>query len=123
MNIILIDPAADLLAKQLRKIAPHIGIVGKYTQGLVGLEAALLARPDAVFLNLDLPETSGLELLQKLAAASIRVVAASEWLTFERDARLLGAKGFLSLPAAAADFRMAFSKIFGRVGRSRQLLK
>jgi len=57
--------AADLLAKNLDE-HEKIELIGKYDNGFDGLKAIQDLKPDLVFLDIDLPKLTGLELLELL---------------------------------------------------------
>lgn len=57
--------AAELLAKNLES-NPRIELIGKYDNGFSGLKAIQELKPDLVFLDIDLPKLTGLELLELL---------------------------------------------------------
>ena len=78
MRVMLIDdeqPGVDELSYLLGKY-PDIEIVGTFTNPLRGLEAVEGIKPDAVFLDIDMPHANGLELalsIQSLQAGIIVV--------------------------------------------------
>lgn len=68
MKAILIDDeqlALDFLERQLNKIST-VTIVGTYTNPKVGLEYIMNHDVDVVFLDVDMPEISGLELAERI---------------------------------------------------------
>lgn len=68
LNIILVDderPALNLLGKLLGD-RPDVRVVGAYTNPGTLLEAVPELRPDVIFLDIEMPGISGLELAAKL---------------------------------------------------------
>lgn len=68
MNAIIIDDnptAIDSLAERLRDL-PDINIVATASNGAEGLESIIHHRPDILFLDILLPDTSGIKLLTTL---------------------------------------------------------
>jgi len=57
--------AAELLAKNVSS-NEHIELVGKFDNGFSGLKAIQDLKPDLVFLDIELPKLTGLELLELL---------------------------------------------------------
>lgn len=57
--------AAELLAKNISE-HEKIELIGKYDNGFSGLKAIQELQPDLVFLDIDLPKLTGLELLELL---------------------------------------------------------
>jgi two-component system LytT family response regulator len=119
MKILLIDAFAAILVETLQKVAPNVEIVGIYIQGKPGLEAALSLRPDAVFLNLDLPDTSGLGILEHLTAIPVEVIASSEWGTFASDAQRMGAAAYLIQPIDERELKASIKTVEARIERNR----
>jgi len=60
--------AAELLAKNLEE-HEKIELIGKFDNGFSGLKAIQELQPDLVFLDIDLPKLTGLELLELLDEA------------------------------------------------------
>ena len=69
LKAILIDDEPDsirLLALQLKAHCPQVEITGQYTSSLDGLQAIRSLKPDLVFLDVEMPEMNGFELLDQL---------------------------------------------------------
>lgn len=70
MRVFIVDdeqPSLDELSWRLRKY-PDIEIAGTFTEPGAALTAASESRPDAAFLDIDMPGLSGLELALKIQA-------------------------------------------------------
>lgn len=68
MNAIIIDDdpvAIDSLRKKLASY-PEISIIATATNGVEGLEAIIQQKPDILFLDIMLPDTSGIKILNSL---------------------------------------------------------
>jgi tubulin-specific chaperone A len=82
--------------------------------GLSGLNEAVKHRPQAIFLDIHLPEMDGIALLEHLSAhpetRHIPVHAMSVD-NYETDTRRLGAVGFLEKPASNSSLDAAFQRI------------
>lgn len=110
MSTLIIDPDPESAATRLRTYCPQLQILEAIPCGQAGLEAARRLAPELIFLNLDLPDTSGLEVLEALAHGTALVVAASEWSTFSREAQAYGAAAFLVAPFDGAELRDALAR-------------
>lgn len=62
--------AAELLAKNLKE-QENIELIGSFDNGFSGLKAIQELKPDLVFLDIDLPKLTGLELLELLDDAPL----------------------------------------------------
>jgi two-component system, LytTR family, response regulator len=111
MSTLIIDPNPESVAARLRTHCPHLQILEAISCGRAGLEAARRLAPDAIFLNLDLPDISGLEVLEELArGTAATLVAASEGSTFSRETQACGVAAFLVAPFDGAELRDAFAQ-------------
>ena len=98
MKTIVIDPAADDLAEKLKRILPTFELVAACSSGEQGWEAASKQQPDVVFLNLDLPDTSGMALMHRLVQLPLALIVCSTWSSYAQEALQAGVKGYLLLP-------------------------
>ncbi|GIN96048.1 hypothetical protein J6TS1_19180 [Siminovitchia terrae] len=78
MKAVLIDDeflVLDLLEKKLLKIK-EVEVLGKYTNPFQGLEEVIKSQPDVVFLDIEMPEISGIDLAKgiKKAFPDIKIV-------------------------------------------------
>ena len=68
LNVVLIDdeePALQEMEFLLRQY-PEIHITGSYTNSLEALERIEQLKPDAIFIDINMPQLSGMELVKKL---------------------------------------------------------
>ncbi|NPV90599.1 MAG: response regulator [Firmicutes bacterium] len=89
MRVMLIDdeqPGIDELSYLLGKY-PDIEIAGAFTNPLRGLEAVERVKPDAVFLDIDMPHADGLELALRIQSlqAGIIVVFVTAYAKYALD--------------------------------------
>lgn len=98
MKTIVIDPAASDLAEKLKRILPTVELVAACSSGEQGWEAASALEPDVVFLNLDLPDTSGMDLMHRLVRLPLVLIVCSTWSSYAHEAWQAGVKGYLLLP-------------------------
>jgi DNA-binding NarL/FixJ family response regulator len=111
MKAILIGVFDSDILENLLEFNLDIEIIAVKKKGRGAMKTVLDLRPDAVFLNLDLPDISGLRLLERLKKTTTAIIATSEWDTFWEDAMQLGAIDFVSQPLEITLLRNAFSKI------------
>lgn len=67
IKTILIDDEQDCISNLeilIQKYCPNIDIIGMYTTPSTGLEKILTAKPDLVFLDVEMPNMNGFELLE-----------------------------------------------------------
>jgi two-component system, LytTR family, response regulator len=111
MKAILIGAFDNEILENLLEFNLDIEIIAVKKKGRGALKTVLNLHPDAVLLNLDLPDISGLRLLERLKKTTTAIIATSEWDTFLEDAMRLGAIDFVTQPVEVALLRKAFSKI------------
>jgi two-component system, LytTR family, response regulator len=77
MKVILVDDevyCTDVLEILLKKHCPDLQIVGVFNQSLVALEALRSDPPDLLFLDIEMPQMNGFELLQQLGNYNFNVI-------------------------------------------------
>jgi two-component system LytT family response regulator len=111
MTIIIIDPGGTNAARYLQAAFPSVQIVANCTNGAEGWDAVSDFQPDAVFLNLDLPDTAGLDLMHRLSALPPALIVCSEWTTYAYEALQAGVRGYLLLPLEEAEVKKVLQRI------------
>lgn len=77
ISAILVDDHLDalkVLEALLQVCAPEIEILGKYTNSIQAISEIRNAKPDVVFLDVEMPEMSGFDVLDLLKSMNILVV-------------------------------------------------
>ena len=77
IRTILIDDEENSLTTleyDLNNYCPEIEIIGKYTSPIEGLSAIQVEKPALVFLDIQMPEMNGFELLESLDSINFQVV-------------------------------------------------
>ena len=77
MKAILVDDEPDgvyTLRKLLERFCPHVNIIATCSNAIAAKERIVSMHPDLVFLDIQMPGKSGLELLTETAPASFEVV-------------------------------------------------
>jgi two-component system, LytTR family, response regulator len=103
MNILIIDDditAAETLARELSNYA-DVSIVGKANTGSKGFNIANDKRPELIFLDVELPDMSGLNFIDKIKAIPdyyFKVVIYSSYEKYMLDAFRMSAFDYLLKP-------------------------
>jgi DNA-binding NarL/FixJ family response regulator len=101
IRLMLVDDHAVLrnVLMELFEGTEDIAVVSECGNGCEVVEAALGSRPDVVLMDLNLPDTDGLEVTRRLLLAlpDVRVVVFTDAFSVStaREARRLGAMGYL----------------------------
>ena len=77
MKVILVDDevyCTDVLEILLKKHCPELQIVGVFNQSQVALEALRSDPPDLLFLDIEMPQMNGFELLKQLGNYNFNVI-------------------------------------------------
>jgi two-component system LytT family response regulator len=122
IRIIIVEderPARDLLRNYLQEFQ-DIEISGEYDNGFDGLKAINELKPDAIFLDVQMPKLTGFELLEVLdhQPEVIFTTAYDQYAirAFERNA-----VDYLLKPFTRERFREAVSKLISRMTSNRQV--
>lgn len=118
MNVIIIDDeriALNYLERQLSTF-PNVSIVGAYMNPLLALDAVKSNRPDAVFLDIDLPEMNGIELAERILEIdpSIQVVFVTAYNQFAVHAFEISAIDYIMKPYEAGRLQKTIQRISER---------
>lgn len=119
IRVLIVDDSAVMrrMVRQVLSSDPEIEIVGAATNGRIALEMIEELAPDAITLDIEMPEMSGLEMLRKLrlTSKSIRVVMFST--LSERGARATldalaaGADDYVTKPSNTTSIEEGMSRI------------
>ena len=77
IKAVIIDDEPDsssLLQLQLQKNCPHVTVIKSFNSSVAALDELDLLQPDLVFLDIEMPEVNGFELLEKLMPLSFKVI-------------------------------------------------
>ncbi|MDF3003017.1 MAG: hypothetical protein K0Q48_3136 [Bacillota bacterium] len=75
INVILIDDEEPALLEMefLLKAYPEVHILAKFTNPMEGLESLELLKPNAVFLDINMPQLDGMTISEKLRKSSYKI--------------------------------------------------
>ena len=116
MNILLVDDHAVVRAGVRRLLATEVNVsILEAHSSQEALEVCRRARPDLIILDLNLPGSSGLELLRHLVqldkTAKILVLSMHSEPVYAARALQAGARGYISKSAAAEEFVEAVRQV------------
>ncbi len=102
--------ARQLLVKLLGEL-PGVEVVGEATHGLEGLQLASELRPDAIFLDVEMPGMSGTELMTLLPEPRPAIVFVTAYREHAVEAFAGGAAHYLLKPISRVALAQALSRI------------
>lgn len=111
LKCIIIDDeplAAELLASYVAK-TPFLELAGKYNNATDALEGIRQHKPDLVFLDIQMPEISGLELSHMIPDSS-RIIFTTAFEQYAIDGYRVNALDYLLKPISYATFLEASNK-------------
>lgn len=114
MKAVIVDDEPDsgsLLALQLQDHFPEIRVSAVYTSSRTAADELPLVRPDLVFLDIEMPELNGFELLEKLAPVTFKVIFVTAYNQYAIKAFKFNALDYLVKPVSVDDLRQAIQKI------------
>jgi two-component system, LytTR family, response regulator len=110
------EPLARKTLRDLLSAVDWLETVGEAADGLEAVEVINLKKPDLIFLDINLPELSGLEVLKRLEYEPVIIFTSAH----ERHAIAafeLSALDYLLKPFGAARFQQALSRALSALGR------
>lgn len=113
MRVMIVDdePHARQRLRSLLEGEPALEIVGEAGDGLEALERIRVLAPDLVFLDIQMPELSGLQMLERLAGERVpRVVFTTAYDEFAIEAFDLAALDYLLKPFDRERFQKALAR-------------
>ncbi len=116
----------EKLARDLVKsyLSSHesIELIGEYADGFSGLKAINELKPDLVFLDVQMPKLTGLELLELLEEPP-HIIFTTAYDEYAVNAFDLNAVDYLLKPFSKDRFDKALQKVFSKVSKSNPLKK
>jgi two-component system LytT family response regulator len=124
IKIIIVEderPARDLLRSYLEEFE-ELEIIGEYDNGFDGLKAINELKPDAIFLDVQMPKLTGIELLEVLEHQP-EVIFSTAYDQFAIRAFERNAVDYLLKPYSKTRFREAVSKLISRLESKQEGVK
>ena len=116
VKVLIVDDSS-IMRKAIHKYLSKLGvdIIGSASDGKTALEMFKEQLPDAVTLDITMPEMNGLQCLDEMlkikADAKVLIISALKDESTALEAINKGAKGFLGKPFNAATLEEAFSQL------------
>ena len=114
LTAILIDDepnAVGLLALRLANHCPQVEVVASCTSSTKGIQAILNHRPDVVFLDIEMPQMNGFQLLEAVESVSFSLVFVTAYDKFALKAFRYSAVDYLLKPIDTQELIQAVSRV------------
>lgn len=118
IRCIIIDDepkAIDLLKQRMSILFPDLEIAGSYTDWEKGLEAIRQTNIDILFLDMSMPQKSGLDFLKLFPKISFQVIFITAHSEYAVDAIKFSAAGYVLKPIDDYELSFAINKAIERV--------
>ncbi len=114
MTAIIIDDepnAVDLLALRLAQKCPQVEVVAACTSSLKGVEAIKKYKPDIVFLDIEMPQLNGFQVLEAVDDFSFALIFVTAYDKFALKAFRYSAIDYLLKPIEVLELIEAINKV------------
>ena len=114
MRAIIIDDepdAVELLAIRLTQKCPQVDVVATCTSSVKGVAAIIELRPDVVFLDIEMPQMNGFQVLEAVEGIPFALVFVTAYDKFALKAFRYSAIDYLLKPIDSNELMQAISKI------------
>lgn len=101
LTAIIVDDEEDsivTLEEQVKMYCPEVTIIGTFDDAILGNKKILEMRPDVAFLDIQMPNRSGLEIAREVIPAGIHVIFITAYRQYAIDAIRLSAFDYLLKP-------------------------
>lgn len=114
--ILVDDEKADilLLSSLLRKVTPDVQIVGEFVDPREAIQQITEVKPDVVFLDVQMRDTTGFEVLSSLGTRDFEIVFTTSHEKFALQAIKAGAIDYLVKPVQPDELKTAIEKVITR---------
>lgn len=118
LGVLIVDDeqAARTILREMLEREPHVRILGECATGFEAVAAAAELRPQAIFLDIEMPKLDGFEVLE-LLSPEIAVVFVTAYDSYALRAFEVHAVDYVLKPFRAERLREALSQARARVGR------
>ncbi len=104
------DPISIMLVKSVCKHFEYINLQWTYTDPIKGAAGIVMKRPDIVFMDVEMPDFNGLQILRNLTHMP-KVIMMSSNANFEATALQLRATAFIQKPATFEKLKSIIERI------------
>ncbi|OJW82373.1 MAG: hypothetical protein BGO69_17455 [Bacteroidetes bacterium 46-16] len=122
IRCIIIDDepkAIDVLFERLKLLFPNIQVIGRYTDWKKGLEALRTTPVDLLFLDVSMPEKTGVDFLKLFPAMPFQVIFVTAHTEFAMDAIKFSATGYVLKPIDDYELSFAINKAIEKMKDSK----
>jgi two-component system LytT family response regulator len=126
LRAILIDDeetGIETLKLLIKKHIPDLNIVGEATMARKGIELIENFKPEIVFLDINMPEMNGFELLDRLRWRSFNLIFTTAYQEYGLKALKQDAMDYLLKPVGHRDLRIAIDRVKQRMSEQQEDLK
>jgi len=112
MKVLIVDdePIAQQILENLSRKVSYLNIVGICDNAIMALESIQETQPDLIFLDIQMPEMTGLEMLRILRQKNILVIFTTAYHEYALESYELDAVDYLLKPVAFERFLKAVTK-------------
>ena len=108
----------DLLTEQLRQNHPDILVAGAGKSGQEGLDLIQKIQPNLVFLDVELPDMNGFEMLARLKEISFQTIFITSYAHYAIKAIRFNALDYLVKPIDLSDLKNAIKRYKAKVANN-----
>lgn len=126
LRCILIDDeetGIDTMKLLIKKHIPELNVVGEATAARKGIELIENFKPEIVFLDINMPEMNGFELLDKLSWRNFNLIFTTAYQEYGLKALKQDAMDYLLKPVGHRDLRLAIDRVKERLSEQQEELK
>jgi two-component system, LytTR family, response regulator len=121
MKAVLIDDerdALEMLEWSIKKFAPQVEIVAMCDSALDGIEKIKALKPELVFLDIEMPQLNGFDLLEKLGKYEFEVIFITAYNQFGIKALKICALDYLLKPIDGDELKTAVEKALSKKSKT-----
>lgn len=112
----------EVLEYALKKHCPEIEIVQTFTSSTEALEKIPSLMPDVLFMDVEMPQLNGFELVEKLTANNFQVIFTTAYNEFALKAFRVSALDYLLKPVDVEELKAAVSKLKSHAKQDNQAM-
>jgi two-component system LytT family response regulator len=118
LNALIIDDeknSRDILEWQLNKHCPDVKVLASAGSPLEAIEMIRKLKPDLVFLDIQMPELNGFELLEKMNPIDFEIIFTTAFNEHAVKAFKYNAMDYLLKPIDVVELKAAISKVVNKI--------
>ena len=114
LQAIIIDDeikGRQFMRQLVEKFTPQVKIAGEAANASEGVEVISVVKPDLIFLDIEMPGKTGIEMLKEIADISFEIIFATAFNHYAVEAFKLGAIDYLLKPVSPGDLIRAVERV------------